>query len=203
MTRETTGTGYERQEVVAWMVSVCAPPLGARTPLGCRSGLTSGPKRVGLNHSHLSSSLCLTPSLTHIFSFKPPHRGRTMADLNPATTRALGVPELLQEVISHLDQTDLVRAVLVCREWRGIAERKLHSEPKLWDWPDIAEGGRVDSSGGQLFTRTIVCRGELTEAVRAVHLLVADGWNGPMLNPQLIRTSVKLLAACKKLDRVS
>jgi hypothetical protein len=126
-----------------------------------------------------------------------------MPDPNSATARALGIPELLQEVISHLGQSDLVRAVLVCREWRGFAERKLYSEPELWDWPDMTEGGRVDSSRVELFTQTIVRRGELAQAVRAVNLLVVDGWAAPLPDHQIIRMSAKLLSPCKWLDRIA
>jgi hypothetical protein len=54
-----------------------------------------------------------------------------MSSFDSATTRALAVPELLLETLSHLDQASLYCAALVSREWRAKAQMKLYDAPQL------------------------------------------------------------------------
>ncbi len=125
----------------------------------------------------------------------------TMSNPLPATSRALAIPEVVLEVISHLSQADLAQAVLVNREWRALAEPGLYAEPTLGNY---FEGSvedhflRVEQFGGSVFGRA-----ELAEMVKAVDLLVVDDVGPAGADQHRIQLATKLLWSCKSLNSVT
>ncbi len=107
-----------------------------------------------------------------------------------ATTRALAIPEVALEVISHLSQAELAKAVLVSRGWRALVEQALYAEPDLGDYVE----GDVEEQfvRAEHFSRSVFGRAELAESVRAVELLVVDNVGPAGADHHRIQLATKL-----------
>jgi hypothetical protein len=119
-----------------------------------------------------------------------------MTDLGSATTRALGIRELL----CQLGRADLAEAALVSRERQGVAERELYTEPKLWEWDSLADEAEVHLGRVGLLARTVAERDELAGLVRTLRLLVVDSEYPPAQDHRLLEADARLLWACKRLE---
>ncbi len=116
-----------------------------------------------------------------------------MATPQPATTRALGIPELVHEILAHLWQGDWTRTAQVSRLWRAHTETLLYSNPGIGRSYDLEEPGRYRSLRG--LVEAVERRTELAIRVKALDLVVQD-WGPSPESPTAVQLATKLLLLC-------
>ncbi len=117
-----------------------------------------------------------------------------------AATRALGVPELLLEMVSGLDQADLYRAALVSRHWHSQAMVALYTRPWLYsaETADPTSAGRLES-----LVRTLVAEPALAGRVRGLFVGLPfrlSAVEGPVQELQLQARLMKLCVGLTSLE---
>lgn len=194
-------------------VSICGPPLDARTP-SCfpRGGLRSGLGEGGAPSAHLIGDISSSEgdrSLVSVYSVSTcfcPVTPFVMSDLVPATTRALQVTEVALEILSHLDCSSLSRMSLVNRKFKALAECELYTHPGLYDPNEKFEGYREEyQAHRQRLMRvigTIQIRTELALKVRKVDLIVVQNVDQVNLDLSYAQPIASLLQLTKKLRYV-
>ncbi len=124
-----------------------------------------------------------------------------MSDPFSSTTQALGVPELVLEVMSYLDQVSLYQAALVCRDWSSKAQLELYRAPELVK-ELITEPERVTRT--RLLVRTVTAVPALAEMVKQLgffnSLIESDSIED---QDEEVRLQTRLLWLCPKLDTLT
>lgn len=115
-----------------------------------------------------------------------------MASLTPITTRALAVPELVLEIVSHLDQAELTLAALVCREWRALTETLLYRAVSV---PSRGLDEDWSARSFSSLARTLAARPELAQRVKALQLWCPSPEHAP-------QGAARLLVLCRAVERL-
>lgn len=86
-----------------------------------------------------------------------------------AAHRALGVAEVLLEIVGHLDQLSLTRTALVNKHWLNQSQQVLHHSP------DVSRGPPPFAAhAAWLLLRTVSARPELGKIVRGLTIRAND-----------------------------
>ncbi len=112
-----------------------------------------------------------------------------------ATFRALAVPELVLEVVSHLDQDDLVQTALTSQAWSAATAVILYREPRLNGksfWDTEANHERL----AQLL-ETIQSRPDLGARVKGARLGLGCSDEQPVGAPTEVQLATQLVLACE------
>ncbi len=111
--------------------------------------------------------------------------------------RALDVPELLLEIVSHLGQADLVQAALVCGEWSETVRGVILSSPFLYGRGGVV--GRESAERTRLLVRTLTDQPGLGGQVRHLLLAVRRYRSPEQTGLYQLQSQVELLRLCPSL----
>lgn len=115
-------------------------------------------------------------------------------ELVSATATALGLPELLFEVVSHLDEANLAQTALVSRAFRTASEAAMYD---FFSVVNPAEGGRPDRRRMEGLVATLERRSDLASKVKTMGLIFVGDWSAQESTQTELET--KLLGMCHSL----
>lgn len=119
-----------------------------------------------------------------------------MGDPRTATSHALGIPELLSEILSNLDQPSLVSTIKVNRIWHDNSVTHLHKDPDFY--PSDPSPSTIN--GVSLFVRTLNRDPSLTRLVHRLRLEIPHAKQNP---PTLQEHLVKIIGSASNLSSLS